>query len=569
MSEPEIELEPPPSGRRWWLSFFSSASVGLPLLVFILGVMTGFPLAIFGFDFLVANAALAFAVLFGILFLLTMGGMAVIAFRKPIWRGLFKVGEVELHRIAEPIGDVVRLTSERRIPEATVAAGELARFVMARYAWIATRRWIVGAVTGFVAVIAALAGSALLFQQNQLLRIQGDLMQQQTERLTEQTLMLETQIQIGEAQRSTAIIPEIISIGASISDEIAKMPGVVPVFLSTSLTQNLRNRIIAATAAARPYRYLRYGLDALSLEEMIAATIADRTDLTVLRQQIDDAMQQRETLWGVKAAQITIDSGALADRLVSPERGQLLAMLYSAGVLDIDRLSFDGADFAFAEVRAPILAGMSLKHGYFPYADFSQVVLNDMQFGGARLDQARFRGSRIVGARFASIPNDQVEAPFAASTGGGFQFTRLIGTDFRLGRVFECDFGHAMGIGANFDGAAVFATSFVGAVLGGATFRNAILYAVAFDAAELGTTDFDGAVVTEADFLDRLQVQALAGSFDPAKYEIAPLSEDDLSTHPNLEALGELPADPNRQYFRLKRIAPLETLAAEVGDGTT
>ncbi len=562
MPEAEAEVREAERGRWHWTSFFSSAAVGLPILVFVLGVMTGFPIAIFGFDFLIENAAIAFAVLFGLLFLVTVAGVAIIALRKQIWQRLFKYGEVELHRIGEPLGEVVRLTSERRIAEATVAASDLARFVMAHYAWIATRRWIIGAVTGFVAVIAALAGSALLFQQNQLLRVQGELMRQQTERLTEQTRMLEAQIQLGEAQRSTSIVPEILAIGADIAAETGELPVSAPAGTAASLSSRLRGRIIAATAAARPYRYLRYELDA-SDDEIVAATLAGREDLAGLRRELGAALEARQTQWDVEVSTLAMDSAALADRIVSPERGQILAMLHSAGILDIDQLTADGADFSFAEVRAPVLSNMSLRLGYLPYADFSRVVLNDVDFRGGRLVQARFRKARIVGGRFASIPNAEVAAPFSPNLAGTHVFTRLVGTDFGLAKLFECDFGSVLAIGARFEGAAIFVTDFAGASLDGVSFRNAILFTVGFQGVDLSTVDFDGAVALQPDFLDLLQAQAAPGSFDRGKYVLEPLGEDALATHPNVDALAELPPELLRTTFRLRRLAPVEPASTE------
>ena len=562
MPEAEAEVREAERGRWHWTSFFSSAAVGLPILVFVLGVMTGFPIAIFGFDFLIENAAIAFAVLFGLLFLVTVAGVAIIALRKQIWQRLFKYGEVELHRIGEPLGEVVRLTSERRIAEATVAASDLARFVMAHYAWIATRRWIIGAVTGFVAVIAALAGSALLFQQNQLLRVQGELMRQQTERLTEQTRMLEAQIQLGEAQRSTSIVPEILAIGADIAAETGELPVSAPAGTAASLSSRLRGRIIAATAAARPYRYLRYELDA-SDDEIVAATLGGREDLAGLRRELGAALEARQTQWDVEVSTLAMDSAALADRIVSPERGQILAMLHSAGILDIDQLTADGADFSFAEVRAPVLSNMSLRLGYLPYADFSRVVLNDVDFRGGRLVQARFRKARIVGGRFASIPNAEVAAPFSPNLAGTHVSTRLVGTDFGLAKLFECDFGSVLAIGARFEGAAIFVTDFAGASLDGVSFRNAILFTVGFQGVDLSTVDFDGAVALQPDFLDLLQAQAAPGSFDRGKYVLEPLGEDALATHPNVDALAELPPELLRTTFRLRRLAPVEPASTE------
>ena len=553
-----IELEPERPRGRWWLSFFSGANVGLPLLVFVLGVMAGIPIALFGIDFLVANAALAFAVLVGVLLILTIGGVAIIAFRRPIWQGLFKVGEIELSRMAEPIGDVVRLTSEKRIPEATVAAGQLARFLMARYAWIATRRWIVGSVTGFVAVIAALAGSALLFQQNELLRVQGELMRQQTERLTEQTRMLETQIQLGEAQRSSSIVPEILAIGAAIGEASAKMPLIAQQAGTTVLDPALRARVVAATLAVRPYRYLVYGLDNLGDSEILAQAVARRPDLPVTQREYREVIAAMDQTWGLGAADPRAEAGELTDRIVSPERGHLLGTLHNSGLRDLTRLTYEGADFTFAEVRARNLDGIVLNFGLLDFADFSGVELEGASFQAAQLDHARFLRSSIADARFNSLANESVPAPFAPNPMLPYRPTRLVGADFSLSGIARTDLSGVQAVGANFDGAVISDSSFVGAFLLGATFRNAVLYRVDFTGADLSRVDFDGAAVLDAEFLDKLAVQALEGTFDKAAYAVEMVGTDVLATHPNLNALYDVPIEGEVSVIRLRRTRPVE-----------
>lgn len=553
-----IEIEPERPRGRWWLSFFSGANVGLPLLVFVLGVMAGIPIALFGIDFLVANAALAFAVLVGVLLLLTIGGVAIIAFRRPIWQGLFKVGEIELSRMAEPIGDVVRLTSEKRIPEATAAAGQLARFVMARYAWIATRRWIVGSVTGFVAVIAALAGSALLFQQNELLRGQGELMRQQTERLTEQTKMLETQIQLGEAQRSSSIVPEILAIGAAIGEATAKMPLIAQQAGTTVLDPALRARIVAATLAVRPYRYLVYGLDNLGDSEILAQAVARRPDLPVTQREYREVIAAMDRTWGLAAADPRAEAGELTDRIVSPERGHLLGTLHNSGLRDLTRLTYEGADFTFAEVRARNLDGIVLDFGLLDFSDFSGVKLTGASFQAAQLDHARFLRSTIADAKFNSLANDSVPEPFEPNPMLPYRPTRLVGADFSLAGIARTDLSGVQAVGANFDGAVISDSSFVGAFLLGATFRNAVLYRVDFTGADLSRVDFDGAAVLDAEFLDKLVVQALEGTFDKSAYVVEMTTTDVLATHPNLNALYDVPIEGEVSVFRLRRTLPIE-----------
>ena len=551
----EIEGEAAPVRRPW------TEATGLPFLVFVLGVMTGFPIAIFGFDFLVAHAAIAFAVLFGLLFVLTIVAVVVISLRQRIWQRLFQQGDIELHRLADPLSEVVRLSSERRVAEATIAASDLARVVMARYAWVVTRRWIIGAVTGFVAVIAALAGSALLFQQNQLLRTQGDLMREQTERLTEQTLLLQTQIQLGEAQRSTSIVPEILAIGAAIAEETTALPPVRGGGDSAErLSPALRARIVAATLAARPYRYLAYGFDRLDDDAVVNAAIERRIDLPQTRAEVAAATTARAAFWQTDNVDPRAAAGELTDRIVSPERGQLLGTLYNAGLSDLTRLTYEGVDFSFAEVRHDVLSGIDLRFGRLEFADFSRVSLAGAKFSAARLDHARFVRAQIGDADFGSILNEDVPAPFEGHPLLGYQPTRLVGADFSLADMQGARFMAVQAISASFDGAAVFNADFSGALLLAATFRNAVVFGTSFVLTDLTKSDFAGAVVFEPDFLERVAREAAEGSFDPRQYRLEPISDEQMTTHPNLNALARLPVEVQNSQppLRIVRIAPIE-----------
>lgn len=559
MDELDPDPAPEPAPRRGVL--VTGGAIGLPILVFVLGIVTGLPLALFGLDFIMDHAATAFAVLLVVLLILASVGVLVIALRRQIWQGLFRVGEAELHRVGEPLGQVVRLTSERRVAEATSAASEVLRLVMARYAWVATRRWIIGAVTGLVAVIAALAGSALLFQQNQLLRVQGDLMREQTQRLTEQTRMLETQIQLGEAQRSASIVPEILAIGAAIGEATAKMPRVATEVGVGMLDPALRARIVAASLAVRPYRYLVYGLDRLTDDEAVAAAMARRSDLVLTQQQLKGSISERNRLWGVDLVAGRADAGELTDRIVSPERGHLLGTLHLGGLRDMSQLTAEGADFSFAELRTASLDGIGLRFALLAFADFSRVSLVGAEFGGAQLDQARFVRATLHNTRFASVPNAEVPQLFTPHPILPYRPTRLVGTDFALADIEGSDFSMVQAVGANFDGAAILTTRFTNAFLLTATFRNAILYDVDFTGADLTKVDFDGAAVFDAAFLDTLAAAALPGTFDPAAYTLELIPDAQMATHPNLNALGRLPVEVQntRPPLRLRRIAPIET----------
>ena len=175
------------------------ATAGIALVVFIIGVVVGYPLATFGVEFLTDNAGLVFGVLFGFFVLVLLVAGTLMIFRRVIWERLFKHGEVEMERFARPLSNVARFAALQKVAEATESARDLAELVLARYAWVSTRRWLMATITAFIAAIAALAGSALLFQQNQLLRTQIGLMDDQNARIEEQNRFIQSLIELGEA----------------------------------------------------------------------------------------------------------------------------------------------------------------------------------------------------------------------------------------------------------------------------------------------------------------------------------------------------------------------------------
>lgn len=135
------------------------ATLGIAIVVFIVGVVVGFPLATFGVEFVTSNGGLVFGLLFGFLVLVLVVTAILMIFRRQIWESLFKRGEVEMERFARPLSEVARFAALQKVAEATESARDLAELVLARYAWVSTRRWLMATITAFIAAIAALAGS--------------------------------------------------------------------------------------------------------------------------------------------------------------------------------------------------------------------------------------------------------------------------------------------------------------------------------------------------------------------------------------------------------------------------
>lgn len=533
----------PPRRERASDSGHGIGIVGISIIVFIIGVVVGVPIANFGANVIVEYAGQVFGLLFGIFVIIIIAAGLIGLFRRQIWGSLFKRAEIEVERFARPLADVARFAAEQRVADATDAARNLAELVLARYAWVSTRRWLLASITGLIAAIAALAGSALLFQQNQLLRTQIDLMQEQNNRIEEQNRFIQSQIELGEAQRSTAIVPEILEIGAEVAREVeALRQGGKGAPAISDLSASLRARIVAATSASRPYRYLRTPLDDIDDQLLMASGLLRRTDLSAsakVRSQFE-AANGNVQFAGVQ-------TGVMSDRPVSPERGQIMAILIYNHLTDFSTLP--GADFSFAEVRAASM-GSQLRFDFasLRFSNFDRQLLIGAAFNGASLEQARFRNATINHTDFGTG-----EFPAIGTSSGLERGAQVSGTDFSGAIIKDTSFANARGFGVDFDRAVIHNVKYTSAEIAGATFRNAIFGVVDFTGANLASVDFDAALVFDATFLDKVAAEALPDSFNKTLFTLETITPDQFAEHPRwadawLDGLEE------KQAYRIKRV---------------
>lgn len=518
--------------------------VGISIIVFFIGVVVGVPIANFGANVLVEYAGWVFAILFGVFLIILLIAGAVAIYRRRIWDVLFKRAEIEMERFARPLANVAMFAAEQRVADATEAARDLAELVLARYAWVSTRRWLLATITALIAAIAALAGSALLFQQNNLLRNQIDLMGQQNDRIGEQNRYIQAQIELGEAQRSTAIVPEILEIGAQVAREVEQLRAAGNALPTMSdLSASLQARIVAATTAARPYRYLRTPLDDIDDQLVMSSGLLRRTDLAASAK----VQAQLEASSGnVRFA--GEQTGVMSDRPLSPERGQIMGILIYQRLTDFSTLI--GADFSFAEVRAASTAqSLDLTFASLRFASFDRQLLVGADFSAAYLEHARFRNASINGTQFGIGT-----LPSISGEGIGFERgTQLSGTDFSGAIIKSTGFAKARGFGINFDRAVIHKVQFTNAEMAGSTFRGTIFGEVDFTGALLASVDFDGALVFDPAFLDTVAKQAAPDSFKRDFFELEPITPEQFEEHPRwadawLDGLEE------KQAYRIKLV---------------
>jgi len=519
-----------PRGRR------GGDAVGLGLVLFVLGICVGFPLAVIGSEFLTENAGLI--ITFVLIFVAFVGmlGMLLLLFRRRILGYLFGISVTTLDQFARPLTKTTRHIAERQPSEAADAAEELVKLILARWAWVSSRRWLIASLTGLLAALAALAGTALLFRQNeliasQLVRLdqqnallvrQNELGASQVTGLGQQNDLLRTQIELGEAQRSAGILPSLLDIGSDLAEEVARQQAddkETPVVFLRDLSSGLRARMVAATQAARPYRYLQGGsVDARDTDALNGLALARRPEI------LADA--QRKALKGQSY------ETELIDRPVSPERGMVIAMLFETGIYETELLSFRGADFSFAQVSVPVVNLMSFTFARLRFADFSRLQLNSVRFGAAELEHARFRNATLNACDFAGIPHDQVKEPYRGDPSVPVMETNMAGADFAGSMVIRTTFARVNGLAIDFDGAALIEPDFRDASIAGSTFRNALLLRPNFSGANLKAVDFDGAIVFAEDFLARVSGAAVPETFRADRFTLERIDLAEIGSHP-------------------------------------
>ena len=516
--ETDTEEDPPEdepsSGADRASSGATTVAIGSGLILFALGVGVGILLTFSGHGLFAGHLSVVLTGFMVALFAVALLGIIVFVLRRQILHYLFQVTNTQLEQIAAPLASVAEHAVNRDPEGAVGAARSFAQIALARWAWLSTRRWIIASLTALIAALAALAGTALLFRQNELLAEQSVLLREQTDRLAEQNTLIDVDIQLAEAARSAALVSEIATIADRLGEatrELRQNGTEPPYDPETDLPPGLVDRIVSTSLAARPYRFL--DLESATRNQRAAFWQAARR-----RPDIPSLQENRE--------QDGIDDRTrLIEKAISPERGQLLAALYSSGVVGTEWFSFRGADFSFARVRIPVLALASLQFAKLDRADFSNLTIVETRFRGASLYLARFNEAIVRRSDFSAIPGDEIEWPYAKQDIPAP--SQLIGADFGESAIMETSFaGAALHIG-RFDRTFLADVTFAGAELAGATFREAVLLDVDFGGASLKAVDFDGALVFSEAFLDELAANAQPDTFVRDRFELAEASLED------------------------------------------
>jgi uncharacterized protein YjbI with pentapeptide repeats len=538
-------------------------SAGLSILIFGFGAAAGLLVAFSGLGFMEDSAALIVTVFLIALCIVSLIGLALVLLRRPLWRKVFGVAEAQLEMFASPLARVAASALERNPGGATAAARDLVQLVLARYSWLTARRWIITALTALIAAMAALAGTALLFKQNQLIAVQIGLLSDQNAKLQEQTTLAAQSVQLAEAARNAALAVEITQIAALVGDAAKAartereaalganagdpLDQMVNVLDPVDLEQGLVLRIVSASRATRPYRFLDIGLSADNDTDKTRVAMLRRTDLPNTY-----ARMAAANGWLAQSVE-----NRLIDRPASPERGQLLQVLVAGGIRNLEVLNHFGLDLSFAYLQAADLFLLTAQGGRLSYADFSGSHIVQSDFGGSYLENSRFRNTRIQDTSFAAVTADRVNAPL--KTENAPYSTFLTGADFAASVLIDVDFTAAYLTAANLDAALLVRTNFTEASLGAATLRNALILAPKLTGTDWKSADLDGAVVFGVTFLADAAAIAAPGTLRPEMYEATPMTLAEVmaisTVYLNLTEAQVTDITKGAPAFRLKRIA--------------
>lgn len=555
-------------------------SISLGLLIFLFGLAGGFLVAFSALDILEESYQLVLGLLIVVLITISMIGFILFTWRKPLMKHVFGMVETRLESFAGPLSEVAKGAANRDPQTATEAARLLIHRALARYAWLSTRRWIIASLTGLIAAMAALAGTTLLFRQNQLIEVQSQLLSEQNVRISEQTELLKQDVELAEAARNAELAVEITQIGSllgeAVKNKLALVQNATPgqenritfpiLDPIKDLDPSLLIRTATASRSVKPYRFLEASLrDEAAHDEAASLHYAMKrreADLTQLYQRM-----KVKNHWND-------DKGAgLTDRPASPERGQILETLFLAGVRSFESFSSLGLDLSFAYATNITLFDSSLQTANMAFADLSRGYFTRVDFRGASLGNARFRNTRIENSQFSTIMERDLNPPLTKKS-DDILSTNMPGTDFSHAFILDSNFSQGNMSVAQFDRAALIRCDFTNAVVPVATFRGAVIFEGKWDGAILTHTDFDGAFVFDESFLDKLAEKSYPGSFK--RDHFTQISANLEQVHDVKAIFSQYTTDElasligNRKVWQIKRIKPYEAPLKETeNEGTS
>lgn len=173
-------------------------------LVFMLGVLVSVPFVVVGFGFFTDRITdLAFSILAAAV-TLTFISLLVVFNKQRILETLFRTASIRLEELTDPASLAIRNAMTGDVEGSVNAVDDLIRRLLARYSWIMLAKWMLAVLIAVLTVFVGLAGSALLFQQNDLLDEQNQLIVAQNAIVGQQLALVERQADAAHTQAAAA-----------------------------------------------------------------------------------------------------------------------------------------------------------------------------------------------------------------------------------------------------------------------------------------------------------------------------------------------------------------------------
>ncbi|MBC7776342.1 MAG: pentapeptide repeat-containing protein [Phycisphaerae bacterium] len=348
-----------------------------------------------------------------VVFVLFMAGLSFILVqnKEKVLHKLFGVKNTDLSDVKDNALHLFINSWKKEFPAAKKNFNALFTKILAWYAWMSFRRWILLVFQMLFIGFGGVLGTMLLYNQNKLLTQQNLLLQSQNYRLDQQTYLQ-------EADRRSSLIFLMGNLLDAMDRELKSdvgQPGV------RDLSPQIIGRVVALSKSLRPYRYL--------------------------------------------------ESDSLVARELSPERGQLLVSIVNSQIDNSSlRRIFQFSDFSFADLKGVVLSGeflsgINLRRADLANATLDETDLSRADLSGADLSQAVLARANLREARFRQSIMINAYLESADLTQASFYEAKMRSANLAGAMLRQTHFTKADLSAANLFGTTVLRTGFDEAIL--------------------------------------------------------------------------------------------------------
>lgn len=172
-------------------------------LVGALALAVGVPISLFSIYYFAESVQYLVIALLGLLVIVGVLGFVVTLNKDRLLSTLVENSRSTISKLSTPLARSVFKFQSGDMLDAKASFSIFVDRAAGHYAWAQTRRWILTGATGLLIGFATLVGSALLKQQNDLIRIQNNYFQQQ---INQQQIQIEAQQKlVNQSTRNEAI----------------------------------------------------------------------------------------------------------------------------------------------------------------------------------------------------------------------------------------------------------------------------------------------------------------------------------------------------------------------------